>query len=108
MDLFTVRGDFAKREFRANSELAEPIVKMPGFKAIQLIAKYLVVLVTYVNFNIRSLVLIEYFKLIAYPYWQKNLVGFVNARGIITWKLHGVPVDAGYLTVNYTQPCAHV
>ena len=71
---------------------------MPGFKAIQLIAKYLVVLVTYINFNIRALILIKYFKFIAYSYRQKDLVGFVKPRRIITGKLYRVPVDAGYFT----------
>ena len=108
MDLFSIRSNLTKREFCTNGELAKSIVKMSGLKAIQLIAKYLVVLVTYINFNIRALVLIEYFKFIAYPNRQKNLIGFVNARGIVAWKLYGISVYTGYFAVDYTQPCAHI
>ena len=76
---------------------------MSGFKAIQLITKHHVVLVAYINFDIRPLVLVEYFKFITYPYRQEELIGLINAWGIVTGKLYRVPVDAGYFAVNYTQ-----
>ena len=68
IDLLAVGGYAADSEFYADRKLTVAIFQVPGFKAIEFIAKYKVVLVAKVDLNIGTLVLIEYFKLIAKAY----------------------------------------
>ncbi len=69
--LLAVRRNSPNGEFYTNCKLAITIIMRARFKTVEVIAEYKIVLISYIDIDIRTLVLVVYFEFISYPGREK-------------------------------------